>query len=262
MIRYSEIREIHLEISSLCNARCPLCPRNFYGYPYNGGYVETNLTLTNIKHIFSSEFLQQLNSININGNFGDAVMNHETPDIVEYFRSQNKDLELCISTNGSARDRSFWTKLAQAKAIIYFCLDGLEDTHHLYRQNTNWQTIINNAKNFIEAGGRAVWKMIKFDHNQHQISECKELSKKIGFSKFSLVDHGRNAGPVYDKHGKLIHVMGNYPGETNFEVIFHKKRTQDPLEEIRPIITKYNKINCYTKQKQSIYISAEGIVYP
>ena len=263
MISYDQIREVHLEISSLCNARCPLCPRNFRGYPYNDGYVEANLTLDNAKHIFTSTFLKQLNRININGNFGDAVMNPETPDIIEYFRSQNKNLIINISTNASARDKSFWQRLAQAKVNVLFCLDGLEDTHHLYRQNTNWKTIIKNAKIFISAGGIAVWKMIHFDHNQHQIDDCKKLAKQLGFTDFELVDHGRDSGPVYDKQGNLLHILGNYQGETRFEILFHKKKTDMVLlEDIAPHLIQYPKITCYTKQARSIYISSIGDVYP
>jgi hypothetical protein len=36
VIDYQDIRDVHLEISSLCNASCPWCPRTFWGYPYNG----------------------------------------------------------------------------------------------------------------------------------------------------------------------------------------------------------------------------------
>jgi hypothetical protein len=169
MISFNDIRDVHLEISSLCNASCPWCPRTFWGYPYNGGYPETNFTLAHAKQVFTDKFLTQLNSIRINGNFGDIVMNPEGPDIVDYFLSQNSNLQITISTNGGARDQVFWTRLAQSGATVLFCLDGLEDTHHLYRQNTVWSTVIRNAQTFIAAGGHAVWKMIKFDHNLHQI---------------------------------------------------------------------------------------------
>ena len=54
MYKLSDIRDIHLEISSLCNARCPLCPRNFHGYPYNDGYIERNLTLDDVKKILNT----------------------------------------------------------------------------------------------------------------------------------------------------------------------------------------------------------------
>lgn len=262
MIAYDQIRAVHLEISSLCNARCPQCPRNFHGYPHNDGYVETNLSLDNAKHIFSPNFLQQLQEILINGNFGDAVMNFETPDIIEYFRSQNAYLKIVISTNGSARGKSFWQRLAKTGAIVQFCLDGLEDTHHLYRQNTNWRTILKNAKIFMDAGGAATWKMIKFDHNQHQIQECRELSEKLGFSNFELVDHGRNTGPVYNKHGKLVHVLGKYTGQTDLQVLFHQKKYMVLLEDILPYVKTHNNISCFTKNTRSIYISSTGEVYP
>jgi MoaA/NifB/PqqE/SkfB family radical SAM enzyme len=258
-----QIRHLHLEISSLCNAACPLCPRNFWGYEYNAGYKEHNMTLAEAQQIFSIEFVKQLQHLVINGNFGDAVMNPETPDIVEYFRSQNKNLIIDISTNASARDKSFWQRLAQAKANVLFCLDGLEDTHHLYRQNTNWKTIIKNAKIFISAGGMAVWKMIRFNHNKHQIDECRQLSEKIGFTKFELVDNGRDSGPVYDKHGNLIHILGDYSGEQNFKILFQKKKTDMVLlEDIAPHLIQYPKITCYTKQARSIYISSVGDIYP
>lgn len=260
MIKYEDIRDVHLEISSLCNARCPLCPRNFRGYPYNDGYIETNLSLKSCQKIFTPEFLKQLTTIWINGNFGDAVMNPETPDIVEYFHSNNPNLKIGISTNGSARDNKFWERLA-GKASVHFCLDGLEDTHYLYRQHTNWVTIINNAKIFIESGGHAVWKMIQFNHNKHQIEECRQLSTKLGFSRFELVDDGRNVGPVYNKHGKLVHVMGEYTGETEFEVLFYKKKTDLVLlENITP--SKKTKLSCYSKKNKSVYITANGEVYP
>lgn len=263
MIPYNQIRDVHLEISSLCNARCPLCPRNFRGYPYNDGYVEANLTLANVKHIFSPDFLKQLKSIYINGNFGDAVMNPETPDIVEYFRSQNLNLLISISTNGSARNSKFWRRLAKADVNVLFCLDGLEDTHHLYRQNTNWSTIINNAKIFMDAGGKAIWKMIQFDHNSHQITSCEQLSINLGFTKFVLVDTDRNSGPVFDKHGNLLHTIGNYTGEKSFKILFHKKKTDMVLlEDIVGDIVNHKTIKCETKQHKSIYISSTGNIYP
>ena len=53
MILYNDIKDVHLEISSLCNASCPWCPRTFWGYPYNGGYPEVNLTLDHAKKILT-----------------------------------------------------------------------------------------------------------------------------------------------------------------------------------------------------------------
>jgi MoaA/NifB/PqqE/SkfB family radical SAM enzyme len=70
-------------------------------------------------------------------------------------------------------------------------------------------------------------------------------------------------GPVFDKHGNLQHVLGDYQGEKSFEILFHKKRTDMVLlEDIVPYVTQHSEINCYTKQARSIYISSTGDVYP
>ena len=262
MYSVSEIRHVHLEISTLCNASCPWCPRTFWGYPYNGGYPELNLTLKHAQHIFTPEFLSQLTGIMINGNYGDAVMNPETPDIVEYFRQHNNDLIIEISTNGSARNAEFWTRLAQANAHILFALDGLNDTHHLYRQNTSWATVIKNAQTFIQAGGVATWKMIEFDHNLHQVDQCKRLSQTLGFKNFQLVNQGRNTAPVFNKQGKLTHVLGKYTGEKEFAVLFHKKINNTVLlEDIVKNRTPAT-IECTVKKQRSVYIAANGDVSP
>jgi MoaA/NifB/PqqE/SkfB family radical SAM enzyme len=263
MISYEEIQDVHLEISSLCNASCPWCPRNFWGYPYNGGYPETNLTISQAKKIFTTNFLTQLTSIYINGNFGDIVMNPEGPDIVDYFLSQNPNLKISISTNGGARNKSFWTQLAASGVTVLFCLDGLEDTHHLYRQNTAWDTVIHNAKIFIAAGGCAIWKMIEFEHNQHQIDRCRKLSQQLGFADFRLINDGRNTGPVFDRDGNLTHLLGNYAGEKDFKVLFHKKTTdQIVLDDILADRTPARSVSCKTKKLKSIYISVTGDVSP
>lgn len=261
MYNLDDIHHVHLEISSLCNAACPLCPRNFYGYEYNDGYVERNMTLAEVKQIFQPKFIQQLGEIVINGNFGDSVMNPETIDIVEYFKSCSANLTITISTNAGARNQQYWESLAKLGIRVIFCIDGLEDTHSLYRQNTLYSTVIQNAKIFIAAGGFAIWKMIDFDHNRHQQSTAQTLSQQLGFKKFQLLDRGRNQAPVFDKNRQLSHKIGN-PVEISFDRLW-KSRTQDEvlLKDITPTRSPTN-INCYAKKQKSIYISSTGDVSP
>jgi sulfatase maturation enzyme AslB (radical SAM superfamily) len=263
MYKFEDIRRVHLEISSLCNASCPWCPRTFWGYPHNGGYPETNLTLPQAKKIFVPNVLQQLDKIHINGNFGDLVMNPDSVNIVEYFFSINNQLQIEISTNGGARGQDFWKKLAQTSATVMFCLDGLEDTHHLYRQNTVWNTVMRNAQTFISAGGQAVWKMIRFDHNRHQIEQCRAMSLDLGFVDFKLIDEGRNTAPVFDREGNLSHVLGNYNKETDFKTLFFKlKNDTILLENLIQDRTPAKSVDCKVKKWRSVYVAANGDVSP
>ena len=263
MIAYQDIRDVHLEIATLCNAICPWCPRNFFGYPYNSGYPELYLTFDNAKKIFQPKFLKQLTSIGINGNYGDIAMNPEAIHIVEYFRNHNNDMDIIINSNGGARDVRWWRQFARLNCEVHFALDGLEDTHSLYRQNTLWKTVIKNAQAFIQEGGNAVWQMIKFKHNEHQIEECKQLSKQMGFANFDLIDAGRDTAPVFDRNGKLSHILGDYTGENDFDKMFTSKTQADILlEDILLGRTPSNNLTCETVKRKSIYIAANGDVSP
>ena len=253
-----DIRHLHVELSSLCNASCPLCPRNLKGYPFNNGYREHNMTLSEAQQIFRPEFLQQLTGITINGNFGDALMNPDTVDIVRYF-FQHGPANINMSTNGGARDRAFWEALAQTGLQIFFCLDGLEDTHSIYRQNTLYSTVLRNAQTVIAAGGRAVWKFIVFDHNCHQVESARALSKELGF-EFFYVERNRsnNETAIYNKNKELVGIMGN-PQIVELDVLIQRRLAAPTTTPVGPV---YHPISCEVKRSQSVYVSSVGHVYP
>jgi MoaA/NifB/PqqE/SkfB family radical SAM enzyme len=188
-------------------------------------------------------------------------------DILRYLRSNNSNVLIIISTNGGARDKSFWQALAQTdiNAKIEFCLDGLEDTHHLYRQDTTFSKVLENACNFISSGGKAIWKMVKFDHNLHQIDACEKLSKELGFHQFNLIDHGRNHGVALNRDGTRSHVLGldKWPLSISAQDLI----LQEQNDTMKAILTKKeydtnSKLTCFSRSSKSIYISAEGKVYP
>lgn len=266
MITYEDIREIHLELTTLCNAKCPQCPRNFNGFTFNDGYPETYMTLDQAKHIFNPTFLKQLTQFTINGNYGDMVMNPDSVDIVEYLRETNSDVEIIISTNGGARNKEFWQRLAKANTKVYFDLDGIDEVHSLYRQNTRYQTVIKNALTYIGAGGYAIWKCIKFKHNVHQIEEMRQLSVDFGFKTFELIEHGRDTGPVFNDNKELTHILGDYNGTTDFETMFVDERSESRTIDntawrFDPTVDDIQ-LGCDTLQNNRIYIAANGDVAP
>lgn len=261
MFGYTDIRHLHLEISSECNAACPQCPRNFHGYAKNFGYPEHSMTLAEAQHLFKPEFIGRLDEILINGNFGDIVMCPEAVDIVRWFRGHNARAKISISTNGGARNREFWQDLAAERCEVHFCLDGLEDTHSIYRRNTVYSTVIGNAKTFIAAGGRAVWKFIVFDHNQHQIADARALSKQMGFQGFAEIRGPRTQGPVFDNEKRLVFHLGKVNGPTEFDAVMSSATGLNMgLHNLEP--PKNQGIKCWAKQKLSVYVTSTGEVYP
>jgi len=219
------------------------------------------MTLAEAKQIFQPGFLQQLTGMSINGNLGDAVMNPDTVPIIEYFLEQNPNIRINISTNGGARDKQFWTSLARLQVQIFFCIDGLEDTHSIYRQNTVFSTVIKNAQTVINNGGRAVWKMIEFDHNAHQLGAAEELSKQLGFEMFFL-QPGRssNNSPVFNNRGELVYTMGKV-GKVDLTQLL-SGRTQRPSMPIKLLGKINDPIVCEVQTMRSVYVDSTGGVYP
>ena len=43
-----------------------------------------------------------------------------------------------------------------------------------------------NAKTFLDSGGTGSWVFIVFHHNEHQVEEARELSKRWGFDEFII----------------------------------------------------------------------------
>ena len=135
-----------------------------------------------------------------------------------------------------------------------FGIDGLEDTHAIYRIGTSYNKIINNAKAFIHGGGRAYWQFIIFDHNAHQVEQAQQLANELGFEKFFVLYQDRFADnaavPVqrFDKNLKQIKA----------EVVV--KETSNDL--IRRLSESNRDINCRSKQIGWISIYADGTVWP
>ena len=260
MYSYSEVREIHLEISTRCNAGCPGCPRNMGGVDVVDDYPIHDMTLAEAKTIFQPNFLQQLHIININGNLGDFVTCRDGLEIVRYFLEQNPSLSIVISTNAGAKP-AVWEPLGQLGVKVHFRIEGLKDTHHLYRQYTDWDFILENAQKFIRAGGKAIWSMIKFDHNLHQIDACRELSQQMGFERFELIDQGRNQFSVFNRKKEFSHDIGDNIEPKNWEdkIMWWEGSRRNNL--IDPVTTP-KRIDCKVAKSKSLYVSATGEVSP
>ena len=237
--------------------------RNYRGLDYNGGYPETELSLENLQHILQPDFLRQLSrGIIFNGNLGDFGLARDAQVITHWLADQG--VSVYINTNGSMRTSEWWADLARSGVQVGFALDGLQDTHVLYRQDTDWHKIIQNAQAFITAGGHAIWRFIPFDHNRHQESACRVLAEELGFARFENIDEGRNRGPVYSRTGEFSHWLGptessvpGIHGMLESHVTWFDPKTVQCDKDTRPL-----NLICQHKRQEEIYIAADGSVWP
>jgi MoaA/NifB/PqqE/SkfB family radical SAM enzyme len=231
-----------------------MCPRRINGGMLNPLFSLTEIDLETFKNWFNNELLLQLDSIFFCGNLGDPIIAQDCLEILEYVRSINQTISLSIHTNGSARTTDWWRQLARTNTRVVFGIDGLADTHHLYRINTSWHKIIENAQAFIEEGGYAEWQMLVFEHNEHQVEKCRQVSNSMGFKNF--VEKHTSRFPekelhVLDETGKTTHVLKPTTKSLNMiPIVKEVANDQNPT------------IQCKAKKTNQVYISAEGIVSP
>jgi MoaA/NifB/PqqE/SkfB family radical SAM enzyme len=262
MFKFKDIKTVHLELTSNCQASCPMCARNIHGGKLNPNLTITEINLSNFKKIFTKSFLKQLEHIYMCGNFGDPILSNDLIKICSYIKKTNPVIILGIHTNGSARSTNWWKDLYHAlpeNHMVHFALDGLEDTHHLYRVGTNFKKILENAKAFIDEGGKAEWVFLSFKHNEHQIEEAKVMASNLGFLKFNHKATGRFVHEkqfrVENKNGEFLYNL-EPPKENNITFI-----SVDKIKKYREYIDSAQ-IFCKVKETKEIYIDARGHLYP
>ena len=254
MYKFENIKSVHLELTNKCQARCPMCPRRIHGGILNPLFNLAEIDLETFKKWFPVDFIKQLDRLFMCGNLGDPIIAQDCLLVFEYLRSINPNMDLSMHTNGSARTSQFWKGIADAGVRVVFGIDGLEDTHAIYRIGTDYNNVIENAQTFIQAGGYAEWHMLAFEHNEHQIDGCRELSIKLGFKNF-IVKHTSRF--IDDKFYAL-----DESGKTNYilKPTSHSKQIIIKIKDASATVP--TSITCKAVKSSEIYVSAEGAVTP
>jgi MoaA/NifB/PqqE/SkfB family radical SAM enzyme len=262
MFKFNELKSIHLEISTRCQASCPMCPRKHHGGVENKNLKIADWSYADFVKVFNAEVYQQLELVYFCGNFGDPILNDDLILMCQHIKDNAPNINVRIHTNGGARNKQWWTDLYSAlpkNHVVIFALDGLEDTHHIYRIGTTYDNVVKNAKTFINAGGIAEWVFIKFKHNEHQVEEAELRSKKLKFSRFTLKSTTRF---IADTPYNVV----NSEGETQY---YLEPATSDKIKFVSKQVIMNHKeiltnstIDCYVLDTKEIYIDAHKHVFP
>jgi len=262
MYNYKDIRSVHIELTEMCNLACLMCDRNKNGNEVNQYLEGRTLSFEDVHRIFPPSFIKQLNKVYFCGNYGDPILARDLLQICKYLRYHNEKLNIGVITNGCSKPTLWWIELEKVVSYVRFGIDGLEDTHKIYRQNAIWSLIIRNAKVFIDAGGYAIWDYLIFGHNEHQVEEARGLAKELGFKEFVAKKTGRFFSNI-KLQGKDEHQGLTKP---KLEKNINKSLTkEEQIAEKYGSMDEYlnkTKINCKVLKNKEIYISAEGIVLP
>lgn len=254
-----DVKTLHVEASTFCNARCPLCPRNIHGLNVPGVYPEVHLNKEKFKSVINR--YPNLEWVYFNGNLGDPMMNPHIEDLISLVQCRTT-----IFTNGSIGRKETWEWLARQGTEVTFSIDGLEDTNHLYRQDVNWDRLMERVGWFIKAGGKAGWKWIVFKHNNHQIDEARKMSERMGFKFFGTIEHGRDYGPVLNKQAEITHWILPQDGSKlpeEYDVKAAVERYKNDTNNYPNYRGNLLEIDCDEHEtQQKVYVDAHGRVSP
>ena len=252
-LNLEDIETIQLDHTSRCNLACPQCART------GKTLLTRDLTLEDYEIILEPFERNKIELFHC-GNYGDVIASPTFEETLEY--SLDRVRKILISTNGSARKESWWKNLAQIgkdKLKVVFSIDGLKDTNHLYRVGSNYDKIMSNAKAFIDAGGKANWQFIIFEHNQHQVEEAKRLAKEYGFEDFVTKITSRfaskNKVSVVNRKGKIIKDMDNNPNQDSMIDISIKYGSFDNY-------VNHTSISCKYQQRKELFIDMDMRLWP
>lgn len=258
MYALDTLSQLHFEISSHCNSKCPQCPRYDMLGRVRKDLNVTHLPIDVIKNL-PIEKMPNLKQVTLCGNFGDPLMHPDLDDLINFFHKQ----QIEFSTNASLRSKEWWSKLGANKNIsVLFCIDGIGPVHELYRRNTSYKKIMENAKAFIQAGGNAYWQFIVFRHNEHQIEEAEKLSREMGFKKIEFIYSNRfdseNKWKVYD-NGKYLFDLEKASDQTTLREWLNAPEGE---KYWKTLVEKRGEITCIWSEQKKLYIHSDGTVYP
>lgn len=287
-LKSEQVKRVHIDFTSRCNAMCLRCSRNINGKYINPEMPLMDMSIDTFKNLFTSEFIRQVNYINFCGNYGDPVINNNLIPVLKYIH-ENDDNEnnksptfIDINTNGGIKNEEFWKELALLlknnfkNYRVVFSIDGLEDTNHLYRRNVKWEKLMSNVKTFINNGGKAVWQFIKFEHNSHQEDDVKKLAKNLGFSQVKVKKAHLPHSAIQKKSYNAINMNYKWQGEktkkqsqmntyVGDEDIKNEENKLDNLTKDYDNIENYlynTKVACQSKEEELIMFQFTGEIWP
>jgi len=176
----NKVTDIELELSTYCNADCPLCYRNYntfdehYSNNFNRDYKEL------INQIDSYPDLEWIRLV---GSISEPTLYPEFLNLIEYIKNKNIKIEIC--TNGSTRDVFWWeslgNKLSNEDSVYFTICGSTQELHETYRTGTNLEKILKNVNAFQKYSNVDYAQCIRFDYNDENFNspEFKKITDKF-----------------------------------------------------------------------------------
>lgn len=173
------MQRLHVELTNRCTLECPACPRTTWKNTIKRSIKKADLDIDQFGKFLDCQGGRQIDSFTLAGDYGDCIYYPNLIDFIQQFRSRYFE----IHTNGSYKDETFWKGLANNltdRDTVVFAIDGLKENNHLYRKNSDWNSIMLGLDIIANSPARVKWKTIVFSFNYNKLNEIKDFAQSKG----------------------------------------------------------------------------------
>lgn len=270
-----QLKHLQVDHTTQCNLMCSQCARVVNG-KRNPKLPHAELEAHDYEHLFT-QLAAPLESLLFCGSYGDVAASQTFIESLKLVKTRT-NAKITIMTNGSVRSTDWWEDLAHIldpqRDKVCWSIDGLKDTNPLYRINSNFDKIMENAQAFIGAGGRARWDYIAFGHNEHQVEEAQALAARMGFFMFSLKRTSRFiTDPQFRESQAAQNVQVHYTPKGSSQIAIPKKESlvSNGHKSYQAILQAYSSwdnyiretpIQCKFQQAQKLFVDFQMRLWP
>jgi MoaA/NifB/PqqE/SkfB family radical SAM enzyme len=241
----NSVRSIELGITNKCTLRCPHCLSLVYKKPEQ---EPIHLELSALLNFLDK--LPSLETVLIEGSYSDQLMYPQLLDVIFYCK--NRKLKIRFCTHGSARNETWWKKLAELlneNDIVRFAIDGsTQELHEKYRVNSKLEKVLHNHS-ILKKNSKVKTSLqhIVFEYNKHDTENIISLSKRENFDRCEIIQCGNVIINENLKKERIIPVK---------ELLKYYEKNNKILADIKFS----NNYTCDSLIRDEIYINYRGEV--
>ena len=254
-----DIYDIELELTTYCNAGCPLCYRNYK--TFKDHYPKYIIRpLEEVKKDIDQ--FKNLNFIKLVGSISEPTIYKDFLELVSYIKSKGIRIEICTNGDTNNKDSGIWWKqlghLLQDGDSVFFTICGsTQELHEVYRIGTDLERIKRNAAQLRSSRKIDYAQCIRFQYNSDDFDSEQFKESVKDFTNIYMTE-------TYLKKDK-----SNYINETNLNRLLPNLKKQQHYLKVEKYATKLfqnkpkdYKNDCIAYHEGSVQIDINGNIYP
>jgi MoaA/NifB/PqqE/SkfB family radical SAM enzyme len=202
-------RQIRLEVSSVCQLRCPVCP-NAQGRIQKSVVGAGFLKFDDFKRLVDEN--TQVVGIELS-NWGEALLNPQLPQILRYAYQKKIRVYLSNGVNLNHASEEVLESLVKYNVQnIRVSIDGAsQEVYQKYRIGGDFEKVIQNIQKINEYKQKykverphLSWQFVIFGHNEHEIKAAKKLARELEMIFEPKLNFAREYSPIENKDQVVI----------------------------------------------------------